>query len=189
MTLENILEKMEISKYRLAKESDVPYTTISDICSGRSQLEKCSAETIYRLSKALNISMEELIEPYLQKRGSFETFKSNVCHRLKELGDVEFVIEVLEKKYIEEYYEKKWYRESLYMLAMLDYISRENSIPLCTKYERLRKAKMEKPIFPASIIALAEATNDPDVKEEALKAAIPEFKRFNIIESEIRNVV
>ena len=125
----------------------------------------------------------------MQRRGDFEIFKSNVCHRLKELGDIDFLIEVLEKKYIEDYYEKKWYRESLYMLAMLDYISRENNVPLCTKYERLREARIEKTIFPASIIALAEATNDSSVKEEALRAAIPEFRRFNIIENEIRDVV
>ena len=31
--------------------SDIPYTTLTDICSGRVQLEKCSEETTYKLAK------------------------------------------------------------------------------------------------------------------------------------------
>ena len=30
-------------------------------------------------------------------RVNFELFKSNACHRLKELGDIDFVIELLKK--------------------------------------------------------------------------------------------
>ena len=90
----------KITQYRLAKDSGIAYTTINDICSGKAQLEKCSAETIYRISKVLGVSMESLIEPCFDKRSDFELFKSNTCHRLKELGDIEFVIELLEEDYI-----------------------------------------------------------------------------------------
>jgi len=41
--------------------------------------------------------MEVLLDPCFVKRGSFELYKSNVCHRVKELGDVNFIIEALEK--------------------------------------------------------------------------------------------
>ena len=57
----------------------------------------------------------------MEKRCSFELFKSNVCHRLKEQGDIDFLIETL--------------------------------------------------------------------KEEAVKHAIPEFLKYNIVESEVRNVI
>ena len=72
------MEKKGITKYRLAKNSGVPYTTISDICNGKTQLEKCSAETVYRIAKELNVSMEYLLEPYFEKRSSFELFNSKV---------------------------------------------------------------------------------------------------------------
>lgn len=32
----------------------------------------------------------------MEKRCSFELFKSNVCHWLKEEGDIDFLIQVLE---------------------------------------------------------------------------------------------
>ena len=64
--------------------------------------------------------MEDLIEPCFDKRSDFELFKSNTCHRLKELGDIDFVIELLEEDSIRKYYNKKWYPESLYLLAMHD---------------------------------------------------------------------
>lgn len=56
----------------MAKDSGIAYTTINDICSGKARLEKCSAETIYRISKVLGVSMESLIEPCFDKRIDFE---------------------------------------------------------------------------------------------------------------------
>ena len=38
----------------------------------------------------------------MEKRCNFELFKSNVCHRLKESGDIDFLIETLEKDMITE---------------------------------------------------------------------------------------
>ena len=67
MTINEYMEKKQLTQYRLAKESGLAYTTIHDICNGKAQLEKCSAETIYYISKVLGISMESLIEPYLDK--------------------------------------------------------------------------------------------------------------------------
>ena len=178
-----------MSIYRLAKISGIPYSTVNDIVNGRTQLEKCSAETVYHIAQALNISMEEILEPCLVKRCSFENFKSAICHRVKEMGDLDFMIDILERDVINRYYEWKWYPESLYLLAMLDYLSRENDIPLCEDYEYLRHCKLEKPVFPTSIIAISAASRSDAAMKQALEEAIPEFKRFNIIENEVRNVV
>ena len=40
----------------------------------------------------------------MEKRCSFELFKSNVCHWLKEDGDIDFLIQVLESDLIRKYY-------------------------------------------------------------------------------------
>jgi hypothetical protein len=133
--------------------------------------------------------MEELLAPCFIKRSSFENFKSTICHRVKELGDIEFVIDTLESEEIRIYYERKWYPESLYLLAMLDYISRINDIPICNEYDDLRRCRLEKPIYPASIYALSAASKDSTILQKAEKEAIPEFKRFNIVENEVRNVI
>lgn len=109
MIINELMKNKKLTRYRLSKDSGIAYTTIDDICSGKARLEKCSAETIYRISKVLGVSMETLIEPCFDKRIDFELFKSNTCHKLKELGDVEFVIELLEEDRIRKYYKKKWY--------------------------------------------------------------------------------
>ena len=142
MDINHIIEDRHLSKYRLAKNSGIPYMTINDICSGKANLADCNARTIYKLSKELGISMEEMLEPYLLPRPAFELFKSNVCHRLKELGDI-----------------------NLY-----------------------RKQKLTHILYPASVLTASAVMENEEIKTNAFKNAIPEFKRFNIVESEVRNV-
>lgn len=62
MLIEDLLAKRSMTKYQLAAAAGVPHTTLNDICSGKTKLEKCSAETIYKIAKALNVSMEMLTE-------------------------------------------------------------------------------------------------------------------------------
>ena len=188
MTIQEILKNRNMSVYRLSKNSGVPYATCNDIVSEKTRLEKCSAETVYKIAQTLSVSMEDLLAPYIEKRSSFENFKSTICHRVKEMGDIDFIVDTLESHDIRKYYERKWYTESLYLLAMLDYISRENDVPMCDEYDDLRMCKLEKPVYPASILAVSVTSKNDDALKNAEKSAIPEFKRFNIIESEVRNV-
>ena len=62
MGIESLLAQRGMTKYKLAMQAGIPHPTLSDICSGKTKLEKCSAETIYKLSKALGVSMEQLTE-------------------------------------------------------------------------------------------------------------------------------
>ena len=185
----DLLAQHGMSRYSLSKRSGVPYTTLNDICNNKTSLEKCSAETVFRLAKELHVTMEELLEPYVEKRCSYELFKSNVCHKLRRLGDIDFLVDTLGRDTIREYYNRKWYPECLYLLAMVDYISRINHVDLCEEYDALRKQKLSEVIYPASVIALCAAENSDAPKEQARENAIPEFMRFNIVESEVRNVV
>lgn len=189
MVITDLIEQRNMTKYSLSKISGVPYATLNDICSGKTNLQKCSAETVYRLAKALQIPMETLLDYFLEKRCSFELFKSNVCHRLKRLGDIDFLTETLEQNEIQVYYQKKWFPECFYLLAMVDYISRINHIDLCSDYNDLRKQKLAHVIYPAGVLALCAASKSEEPKEQAQRNAIPEFIRFNIVESEVRNVI
>ena len=58
--VERLLKKQNMTKYRLAVEAGIPHATLNDICSGKTRLEKCSAETVYKLAKVLGVSMEML---------------------------------------------------------------------------------------------------------------------------------
>ena len=80
-------------------------------------------------------------------------------------------------------------RESFYLLAMLDYLSRLNDIPLCTNYDDIRKCKLEEPLYPSGVLVMCAAAKNDLAKEQAMQDAIPEFLHFNILESEVRGVV
>jgi transcriptional regulator with XRE-family HTH domain len=62
MIIEDLLAKRGMTKYRLAVEAGIPHATLNDICSRKTKLEKCSAETVYKLAKTLGVSMELLTE-------------------------------------------------------------------------------------------------------------------------------
>ena len=55
MNLQTMLDQRNITKYRLSKMSGVPQTTVVDICSGKSSIDKCSARTVFQLAKALEL--------------------------------------------------------------------------------------------------------------------------------------
>ena len=190
MFINDLLEKKGITKYALSKLSGVPQATINDICSGKTDLARCSAGTLYRISKTLNFSMEDLLEAENgEYRSAFETFKSNTCHRVKDMGDIDFMLYILEKDEIRLLFDKHWYPESLYLLAMLDYLSRINDIPLCTRYDDIRNTRLSRPIYPIGAVITAEVMSSDDALNKVRMESIPEFTRFNIYESEIRNVI
>ncbi len=62
MRFEELLHKRGISRYHLSKTSGVPWATLADIHSGKTHLERCKASTLLKLSKALDMSLEELLE-------------------------------------------------------------------------------------------------------------------------------
>ena len=190
MKINYILREKRLSMYKLSQLSGVPQSTINDLCSGRTSIEKCTAGNLKKLAEALGTTMEELMEEddTFIFRESFETFKGNICHRVKDVGDIEFIIETLKSDEIRRLYERQQNREALYLLAMVDYLSRENDLPICTDYEDMRRQKLKEPQYPLGVETLCAVTGDDKYKEEAISSAIPEFMRFNIVESEVRNV-
>lgn len=48
-----VLRPLLACKWILAKLSDVPHARLNDICSGKTRIEKCSGETLYKLAKVL----------------------------------------------------------------------------------------------------------------------------------------
>ena len=66
MIIDELLRKKKITKYRLAIDAGIPHATLNDICSGKTKLEKCSAETVYKIAKVLGVSMEALTEKGIQ---------------------------------------------------------------------------------------------------------------------------
>lgn len=187
--IKDLLSKSNMTLYQCSKQSNIPYTTLSELIRGKTSLLHCTAETLYKLSKTLNVSMEELLMSQAENdRIDREVFRSNICHELKEEGDFDFIINALKNDKVNYYWHKKWYFESFYLLAMIDYLSRINNIPLCSKYEGIRRNKLSRPIYPKDVILAEKIAPTLNMKEKARRKAIKEFLRFNIVECEVRNV-
>ena len=62
MIVNDLLEKENMSRYRLSKESGVAMTTITDICSGKADLDKCAAGTLYKIAKVLGVTVDSILE-------------------------------------------------------------------------------------------------------------------------------
>ncbi len=61
MNLQEYIDSKNITKYHLSQISGIPKTTVIDICSGKSSLQKCSAYTVQQLAKALGCTMEDIM--------------------------------------------------------------------------------------------------------------------------------
>lgn len=193
MTLNHLLAQNNLTKYQLSNLAQIPYSTISDLFNEKTSLRKSSVEVVYRIAKTLNTTVEALMESTLVKsepfRTDFETFKTNMKHQIRNTDDYTFIESTLTTDLVTKYLDLKWYPEAMYTLAMVDYLSRLHHIPLYTKYETLRKAKLKRIIYPTSLIVAASFKQNKQLVNKVVQDSIPEFKRFNIVENEIRNVI
>ena len=186
--IKKILDEKNISVYKLAKLSGIPYSTLSDIVNGVTELHTCNANTVYRLSKALNVSMETLMELSNSTFDDFEVFKSNIKHEIKELGDYQFLIQVYLEDRVEKYWKSFKRAEALYLVATIDYLSRINDLPLANRYDEYRSFKLEDFLLPKDIVVDSIIHPDSRLKKEVIENAIPEFLKYNIIEVSLRDV-
>ena len=166
--------------------SGVPYTTLLELVNGKTELEKCSVETVYRIAKCLGVSIEFLIEK--NDTSSFEVFKSNVKHQIKEKGDIVFLVETYMSNIITEYWESDEKLKALYLLATVDYLSRINNLPVAKDYDDIRQYSLIDIVVPMDVSLLCRINDNDEVKQEAIQNSIPEFIAFNIVEGDLRNV-
>ena len=93
------------------------------------------------------------------ERSSFEIFKSNISHLVKDKGELTFIRDMLCSDEVNKLFERKWYAECLYLLAMIDYLSRKNDIPLYTGYDKLRTGKLDKIPYPPCPLSPGKGEN------------------------------
>lgn len=85
-----LLEKNKMSKYKLSKLSGVPYSTISDICSGKTDIKKSSAETLVRIAHVFKVKPEDMLgklqypSASVKKENGKKAKKANVTHEIEE---------------------------------------------------------------------------------------------------------
>lgn len=192
MDINYLLFKNKMTKYQLVKLSGVPHSTIFDICSYKTLLRNCSAITVAKIAKVFNMTVDELLFTDMSTTlaNDFESFKSTILHNLNAMkSDIEFLNDLYKNNDIEFLYKKHYPLESFYLLALADYLSRINNLPINKDYDELRMHKLDEMKYPLDCV-LFDKINNTDAKcKNSLRKSIPEFLSYNIVEVNVRNVV
>jgi transcriptional regulator with XRE-family HTH domain len=190
MNLRELADKKGLSGYALSHLSGIPQTTITDLLSGQANLLKCNAETLFRLSQSLGLSVDELImEDFISQHSSvaFDVFRNNVSHRLKSFGDQKYLTALYKSGDVLRFYEAGVYPKAFYLVALADYLSRLHGWPLAREFDLLRQKKLKEALYPTGVLLKVQVGQSTLSGIE--KAAIPEFRRFNIMEGTVRDAV
>lgn len=113
-----------------------------------------------------------------------DTFRSEIGHLLKEKGNIGFVKEILIRNPITLCINQNEKFKALYLLAMLDYLTKRNNYPICPVFDNIRKEKMEHMVYPGIVGVLPSA----NIKQWCDDNAIEEFVKYNICEGDIYDV-
>lgn len=117
----------------------------------------------------------------------FELFKSNVCQMIKN-KDSQIVINEIRRNLIDEYFDDEEYDKALYLVAMIEYLCRRDSLKKIPEIDKYKGIKLSKLVYPAGVELVTRLLKNDDYKKKALNNAEPEFLKHNIVEGEIENV-
>lgn len=81
MEFNELLINKNLTIYKLSKISNIAKSTLFDIASGKSNIYDCTGRTLLKLSKALNITIEELLNLEYEEYNPF--YEENVPDFLK----------------------------------------------------------------------------------------------------------
>jgi len=165
-------ENQNITLHQLSVISGVPYSTVWGIANSTIRMEDCSYLTIQRLCSALNTTPEYLVQVF-----GFRHFRDELHNQIKSLGPVNFLIKNLNENSVIQLYRAGYTVRAMYLMCMIDYISRLLCVPILKEYDFLRHKKLEKPL----VIAERPQNGNPEY--------IPEFERHNILEGDIFDAV
>jgi len=190
----DILNEKEKSLYRLSKESEIPYSTLYELTHDYDVYRKCSADTLFRLSKALGISMDYLYERFSNRllevaiaSSSFDLYRSQITHDLNRLGDQEFFHQIISDNTIEHLFWSNLLHEAYYLYATVLYLARINHFQLPV-YSWMKKEKIKNQvIFPSGVFLKYKVYNNPDILRDEYRKSIPEFRKFGFVERDLKN--
>ena len=198
MFLNDMMNHKHITRTDLRCMTGLPESTLRNILNGNTQIDHCEAATLLSLANALDTTVEDILCKYWAEcEANMKPEKSPVHDKhsllffymmyeaalikLNDIGEVDFIREMYEFQWIERFYSDGLYRIALFLLAMVDYLSRKHHLKLNPKYDQHRKLSLDAPVY--SLITMDDY-DDPDACAKAKAYAechsIPEFARFNL---------
>ena len=203
MYINQLMNEQDMTYEELCMKSGIAGSTIRDILDGTSYIPNCKASTLYDIASALNTTVEDILEnswdeeddEYKDENPTFELTPDppeafylaqydilKMLHETKD--DVVFINSLRKSGAIHELIEHGSTTMALYLVALIDYLSRINNRPLPEEYAFTHDYRLSEPVYPISVM---KSVNDPvrmkKQIEELENKSIPEFARFNIWET------
>ena len=69
MLIHDYLRNTNTTKYQLSKLAGLPYSTLNDIIKGKTDIAKCTGETLLNISHALGCTVDDLLNERLRSSG------------------------------------------------------------------------------------------------------------------------
>ncbi len=61
MIINDYLRDSNITKYRFSKNCGLPYGTVNDICTGKTDIARCTGETLLKIARTIGCTVEDLL--------------------------------------------------------------------------------------------------------------------------------
>lgn len=174
MNFEKELSKRKMNIRTCSIRSSIPYATLYPIIKGKVDIGTCSYYTVEKLANVLGYRPDEIV----YKKEDFQTFRNDLHHKIKR-NELETILEIIENDMIEYYVLHDDFVKALYLLATVDYISKKNDIPVCSKYSEIRKMKLQEPF----------CVGDCFMTQIEKGVYIDEFLNFNIYEGDLYDAI
>lgn len=174
MKIKVYLKENHISVREMAAVTSIPYSTLNDIVNEKVNLEECQYKTLKKIAVFLKISIDDLV----YEKEDFQTFRNKVHHKLKCNDEIDIMLEILEKHRIDYYLLHQDMLKAMYLLSLLDYLSKKNQVPLCQEYSELRSQSLSDPYYVGDRIETHRYEN-----------CIQEFAKHNIYEGDLYDAV
>lgn len=174
MNFEKELKKRGINIRSCSIQSGIPYATLYPIIKGRVDIGTCSYFTAAKLAKFLGCRPDEIV----YEIEDFQTFRNKLHHWIKQ-NELELILETVEGDDVSRYMRHEDYLKALYLMASVDYLSKKNDIPLCDKFDDVRKIRLNMPYYVGDSALLGSAKD----------SCIDEFLRYNIYEGDLYDAV
>ncbi len=187
MTFKELLIEKNVTGYGLAKSAGIPYTTISDLINGKTVIQNVSLKHAIMIADVLSVDVKFLNELNGYAPIEFRYFRNNLLNDLKNANSLDFANRLIKTKEIDFYYKNNAKPYAYYLLALIDFLYSKNGLAIFEdRYNDIRKERLEKPFFVGSDLICFETIEEAE-KSLRIKA-IPEFKKYNIIEEDVFNV-
>ena len=198
MFLNDMMKDKHMTRAHLRRQSGLPESTLRNILNGTTQLDHCEAATLLSLANVMGTTVKDLLCKYWAECGTDAEPEAKAVHdgesilyfymmyeaaliKRRLLGDIGFIREMSGCQWIERFYSDSQYRIALFLLGLVDYLSRQHHLKPNPQYDEYRKLSLDQPVYSPSTMANYD---DPDAYKKAMAYAetcsIPELARFNI---------